>query len=419
MEVGIDSDGVIVSVGRNVPGGHRHDVGDAVILPSATDLHVHFRDPGGPKDLESFESGTLQAAFGGVGLVGDMPNTDPPTTDEERLEAKASRARNRLAVGAFLYGAATAPVSVRRMAAHAAAFKLYLSPTPGIGTLPSPAALGPLFEAVASCGLALAVHAELPERFVADPNHPPGTPVEWDRARPGRSEQDAVERVLSAAPIRLRLHFAHLSLASTVDTVRAAGECAEATPQHLLLAARAEPNGWEKVNPPLREEGERAALWQRFSSGAVPILASDHAPHPLDQKARPFYLAPSGMPGVETMLPLMLEKVRAGELDLGVLARAACDRPARWIGVPHGRVAPGHLAHLIVVDFRKRSTVAARHLHAPCGWTAFERWPAIFPLEHYRAGRPIVEGGEFVGDLRAPLVRPEYAPGGRVAGASP
>jgi dihydroorotase len=116
------------------------------------------------------------------------------------------------------------------------------------------------------------------------------------------------------------------------------------------------------------------------------------------------------MPNVETMLPLLLARVRTGELPLPVLLAAACDRPARWIGQPRGRIAIGHRADLIVVDFRDRRTIAARDLHAPCGWTAFEGWDGIFPREHYRRGERIVEGGEYVGGPTGTIVRPEFAP---------
>ncbi len=132
MEVGIGPDGTIVEVGRSVPGGERHDVGDSVILPAATDLHVHFREPGPSSRIEGFAAGTLQAALGGVGLIGEMPNTDPPVTDPDRWVAKAGLARGRLAVDAFLYGAATIPAEIRKLGRVAAAFKLYLSPTTGI-----------------------------------------------------------------------------------------------------------------------------------------------------------------------------------------------------------------------------------------------------------------------------------------------
>jgi dihydroorotase len=148
-----------------------------------------------------------------------------------------------------------------------------------------------------------------------------------------------------------------------------------------------------------------------FQRGLVPILASDHAPQSAELKARPFFEAPSGMPGAETMLPLFLSRVRDAGLDLPVLLRAAADRPARLLGLPQGRIAVGHRANLLVVDFRQRTEIRARSLHAPCGWTAFEGWPAIFPREHYLDGRLIVKDGEYVGGREGRVIRPEFASG--------
>jgi len=112
------------------------------------------------------------------------------------------------------------------------------------------------------------------------------------------------------------------------------------------------------------------------------------------------------------MLPLMLAQVRRGELDLGLLMVAACDRPARWLGQPLGRIAVGHRANLLVVDFTKRSRVDGRALRSPSGWTPFEGWEAIPPWEHYRDGERIVEDGEYVGTPVGRVVRPDYALGG-------
>jgi dihydroorotase len=411
IEVGIGPDGEIIAVAHSVPGRPRHDVGERIILPAATDLHVHFRDPGGPLELESFDSGTRQAALGGVGLVGDMPNTVPLVDDAERLDAKRARANGRLAVDLFLYATVKGVRGVSRLAASAGAFKLYLSPTTGLDEPLDGEDLAGVLAAMADTGLAVTVHAEREADFSHDPGLKPADTAEWDRARPLRSEIRAIEEVLAAGPPALRLHFAHVTSAASAARARDARVSAEATPHHLLLRARSGGGSREKVNPPLRSEAEREALWKAFCAGAVPILASDHAPHLVESKELPFERAPSGMPGVETMLPLLLEEVRRGELGLETLLKAACDRPARWIGAPMGRLAPGHWANLLVVDFRERRKVQGRRLHGPCGWSAFEGWEAVFPLEHYRRGTPIVRGGEFVGDHRAQVVRPEYAPG--------
>jgi dihydroorotase len=407
IEIGIDEEGTIRAIGRSLRGAPRHDVGESFLLPSATDLHVHFRDPGRESDGEDFATGTLQAALGGLGLVADMPNTRPRVDTLDRLRAKEARAQGRALVDVLLYAAATPRASLDALARRAGAFKLYLSPTTDIDEVPTGADLDRLLARVAATNLPLSVHAEDPARFHQEIE--PANPPDWNRVRPVDAERTAVDALLRG-PSGLRLHVAHVTDATIAGRLRNEGASFEATPHHLLLSERSGDGAKFKVNPPLRSERRRRALWEAFVRGEIPCLASDHAPHSSEEKQRPFPLAPSGMPNVETMLPLLLARVRAGDLPLPILLAAACDRPARWIGQPRGRIALGHRADLLVVDFRVRRTIAARHLHAPCGWTAFEGWEGIFPREHYLRGRRIVEGGEFVGGHGGIIVRPEFAP---------
>ncbi len=395
-------------MGRTRPGGPRRDVGEAVILPAATDLHVHFREPGGPTDAESIPTGTIGAALGGVTLVGEMPNTLPPVTDADRLAEKAALVAGRSAVDVLLYASPTNPRAIDRLARVAGGFKLFLGPTTGMEDPPAPESVGPLLERLADLDLPLAVHAEDPRRFRSDLR--PKDPVGWNELRPPAAETAALD-LLDHAPDRLRLHVAHVTTPSGVERLRRRGTSFEVTPMHLLLSDRSGADPRYKVNPPLRSEADRHALWDAFRRGEVPCLASDHAPHPMSAKELPFDRAPSGMPNVETMLPLLFARVRAGELSLDVLVRAACDRPARWLGQPLGRLAPGHRANLMVVDFRAREPLTARTLHAPCGWTAYEGWEAIRPREVWRNGEPIVLDGEYVGRPSGTVVRPDYARG--------
>ena len=408
VEIAIDRVGRIQSIGKIRTGAPRRDVGDAVILPAATDLHVHFREPGGSAEVESIATGTLGAALGGVTLVGDMPNTAPAVTDADLLEEKARRVAGRAAVDVLLYASPSRPQALDRLARVAGAFKVYLSSTTGIPEAPTPDAVGELLSRLAEFDLPVAVHAEDPAEFRSDLL--PRNPIDWDSARPPRAEKAAIARLLPPPP-RLRLHVAHVTTADGAERLRAAGVSFEATPHHLLLSERTGRDARFKVNPPLRSEGERKTLWEAFRRGEVPCLASDHAPHSSESKALPFARAPSGMPGVETMLPLLLAQVRKGQLDLSTLVAAACERPARWLGQPLGRIAPGHRANLIVVDFTARTRLSGQALHAPCGWTAFEGWDAVLPREHYRDGERIVENGEFVGRPSGKVLRPEYATG--------
>jgi len=408
VEIAIDDAGRIRSLGKIVGGGPRHDVGESVILPAATDLHVHFREPGGPPEAETIASGTIGAALGGVSLVGEMPNTRPPVTDVESWQEKSGLVAGRAAVDVLLYASPVVPRELAFLARRAGGFKVYLSPTTGIENVPAASELPALWDRLSELRLPVSVHAEDPTRFVSAGR--PTSPADWDRARPVAAEEAAIGE-LTDAPKSLRLHVAHVTTAAGVRSLRKAGISFEATPHHLLLSDKVGADARLKVNPPLRTEPQREALWEAFRRGEVPIVASDHAPHPRDAKELPFDRAPSGVPGVETLLPVLLSRVRAGELDLGVLQAAACDRPARWLGQPLGRLLPGHRANLIIVDFTNRFRIDGRTLHSPCGWTPFEGWEAIRPQEHYRDGVRVVEGGEYVGRPDGRVVRPEYAPG--------
>ena len=384
-------------------------MGDAVILPAATDLHVHFREPGGPAEAETIATGTVGAALGGVALVGEMPNTRPPVTDLDSWREKVALVEGRAAVDVLLYAAPAEPRALSALARHAGGFKVYMAPTTGIDAPPALTEIPALWEQLTELRLPVSVHAEDPAGF--DPREHPATPVGWNAARPVAAEARALEVMTTRTPPALRLHAAHVTTADGARRLRRAHLSFEATPHHLLLSDRSGADARFKVNPPLRSEAERAALWEAFRNGEVPMVASDHAPHPADAKQLPFERAPSGVPGVETLLPLLLARVRSGELELGRLILAACERPARWLGQPHGRLAPGHRAHLIVVDFRDRTKVVGAKLASPCGWSPFEGWEVVRPREHYRDGERIVEAGEFVGRSSGKVVRPEYALG--------
>jgi dihydroorotase len=407
VEIAIGEDGRIQSIGKVRGGAPRHDVGERVLLPAATDLHVHFREPGGPPDAETIPTGTAGAAIGGVGLVGEMPNTVPAVTDLDALRDKAARVAGRAAVDVLLYASPSIERERLRLSRSAGGFKVFLSPTTGISDPPPLTEVPGLLRELAPLGLPVAVHAEDPRRFAGLER--PQDPVDWNARRPPQAELTALD-ALDPAPDALRLHVAHVTTREAADRLRHRGVSFEATPHHLLLSDRSGHDARTKVNPPLRTEAQRAGLWDAFRRGEVPILASDHAPHPASEKSLPFDRAPSGVPGVETMVPLMLSRIRSGELDLATFLRAACDRPARWLGQPMGRMAPGHRANLLVVDFRKRTTLEGRRLRSPCGWSPFEGWEAIFPDEHYRDGVRIVEQGELVGRASGRVVRPEFAP---------
>lgn len=401
-EVGVDEGGIIVAVGKSVRGGKRRSLGDLVMLPSAIDLHVHFREPGGRDEVENYESGTRGAALGGVGAAVDMPNTEPPTTTAERVVDKISRIKRSASIDILPYAALTPDSMVARLGMVAAGFKLYMAPTTGGLDLKEGTPLSRLLSEVDATGLPLHVHAEDP-KLINTEARPMDTDA-WDRVRPAASELSAIS-MLSRRPQTLRMHVCHVTTAEANEAARRIGASTESTPHHLLLSSSQFGVALCKVNPPLRAEPVRKELFEAFRTGKVTMLASDHAPHSLSMKEGPFPLAPSGVPGVQTMLPLMLELVHRGELELGRLVNAACRDPALFLGLPRGRLEKGLEANFITVDFRRSRKIRGKDLASPCGWTPFEGRVANFPVDQYLLGTRVVEDGEFVGGLRGRALR--------------
>ncbi|MDX1534749.1 MAG: dihydroorotase family protein, partial [Thermoplasmata archaeon] len=188
---------------------------------------------------------------------------------------------------------------------------------------------------------------------------------------------------------------AHLSSQAALRALRGAPVSAEVTPMHLLLDLTADLGARGKVNPPLRPPAERVGLWQAFVGGSVQVLATDHAPHTLDEKTQPFDQAPPGAPNVETVYPLMFALVQRGELGLDVLVRTLCRQPATLFGLRgKGALEVGQDADITVFDPRARTTIRARDLHSKAGWSPFEGREAIFPTATFLRGTLVAEARE-------------------------
>jgi dihydroorotase len=192
-------------------------------------------------------------------------------------------------------------------------------------------------------------------------------------------------------PASPQLHVAHLSTADGLAGLPA-GATAEVCPHHLLLNLDACDSLECKVDPPLQTPRDNAALWSGFRDGRIAVLASDHAPHLPEEKASD--APPSGIPGVETMLPLMLQQVVTGNLELGRLVNAMAEAPADRIGLSRGRIAPGQPADLIEVDSKATRPIVLEQLHSRAGWTPYEGWDAIFPHRVWRRGELVAADGE-------------------------
>lgn len=203
------------------------------------------------------------------------------------------------------------------------------------------------------------------------------------------------------------VHICHVSTSEGVSLLRGFLKSnshepvvltSEVTPHHLLLNERFDGKAFGKVNPPLRRVEDQAALWSALADGIINIIASDHAPHTLEEKNYEFSLAPAGIPGVETMLPLMLSHVKHNRLPLEKVINAITSTPAALFQLPKGRLAKGYDGDLIVIDFYKENDIKVKNLHSKCEWTPYENMAAIFPLLTVVRGNIIVKDGNLEAD---------------------
>lgn len=397
LSIGIDEKGQIAAIKKVLRGDEAIDHGDALILPGCVDLHVHMRDPG-LRRKEDFPSGTRSAAIGGVTTVADMPNTVPAVTTNTALEAKAAGLRGRAAVDYALYAAPQSAAAVPRLA-HAVAFKVYMAESTGNLEVTVPR-MEEILRAAEAQSKLVVVHAEDPGKFTKQKardlrGH--------DAARPKIAEEAAV---VTLARLRgeARVHVAHVTCVEALDKVPATATC-EVTPHHLFLDSSKPLGASGKVNPPLRSPADRDALWDAFRNGRIDAVASDHAPHTLDEKSVAFEEAPAGLPGVATAFPLLMRRIRAGELDLPRLVSAMATRPAEILGIAKGTIEVGRDADLVVVDPRHIEAVTEKRVRYKCGWTPFEGMEACFPRAVYLRGETIVEDGEAVSEGQGRLIR--------------
>ena len=409
------AEGRIAAIGRLGEVAAREEVRIAglTVLPGVIDPQVHFREPG-LTHKEDLATGTTAAIKGGVTTVFEMPNTSPPTTTAEALADKLARAGGRAWCDyAFFVGAseenAGALAELERLPG-CAGVKLFMGSSTGTLLVGEDEGV----EAVLRGGRRrIAVHSEdeprLRERLalVQGSGDPSLHPL-W------RDEETALRATLRLLALARRcgrpVHVLHVTTAEEMDLLGRNKDIAtvEVTPQHLTLAA---PDCYRalgtlaQMNPPIREARHRDALWRGIEEGIVDCLGSDHAPHTLEEKARPYPTSPSGMPGVETMLPLMLDHVAAGRLTLERLIDLTSAGPARVYGIAgKGRIAVGYDADLVCVDLKRRRTIRAAELSSRCGWTPFEgREVTGGPVLTLLRGRVACREGEVAG---APLGAP-------------
>jgi dihydroorotase len=350
-------------------------------LPGVIDTQVHFREPG-LTQKEDFATGTAGAALGGVTAVFEMPNTQPNTLSAADLADKLARAKGRAWCDmAFFIGAAeenAGELGELERLPGCAGVKIFMGSSTGSLLVADDEAL----ETVLRHGWRrVAVHAEdeprLRERLaLAKESGDVAMHPVW------RDEETAIRatrRVLKLARATgRRIHVLHVTTEEEMALLGSARDIAtvEATPQHLTLAAPdcyRELGTLAQMNPPIRAARHREGLWRAVADGIVDCIGSDHAPHTLEEKARPYPTSPSGMPGVQTLLPLLLDHMAAGRLSLERLVDLTSTGPARIYNIAgKGRIAIGYDADVTLVDLKARQVIRKEWMATRCGWTPFE-----------------------------------------------
>jgi dihydroorotase len=414
-------DGVIAAVGDDslMPGAREVvDARGLHVLPGAIDVHVHFRDPGYPHK-EDFASGTAAAAFGGVTTVFDMPNTIPPTGTAEALAAKQKMAAEKAHVDFGLYG-----LLGEDTIAHVPAlidggvigFKLYMGNTFGKIPSPSTGAMLEAFETVAPTGKRISLHAEtnsIMERRETQLREAGRTEaLAHIASRPAVVAVEAVSRAaLLAEWTGARIHILHISSAEELRPLREAKTrgidvTGETCPHYLMLSTDdyARLGGVIRVNPPVREARNQAPLWAALADGTIDLIATDHAPHAIEEKTRnDIWTVDAGFPGVETQMPLMLGAVNAGRLTICDYVRLSAAAPAKiWGLYPRkGAIHPGADADLALVDLAREWTIDDAKLQSRAKITPWHgRRVTGLPLHTLVRGRFVMRDRQLVPDTR-------------------
>ena len=375
------------------------------VLPGVIDSQVHFREPG-LEHKEDLETGARSAALGGVTAVFEMPNTNPATISPDALNDKLARAKNRMDVDHAFYAGATsenaAELTQMEKMPGCCGVKVFMGASTGDLLVKDDAGVERVLKAISRRA---AFHSEdeyrLEERrelAVA------GDPVSHPHVRDAEAAIMSTKRLLRLArKTGKRIHVLHITTSEEMDLLRDAKDVAsvEATPQHLTLSS---PDAYERIgtlaqmNPPIREEHHRIALWRALNAGIVDVLGSDHAPHTLEEKAQPYPASPSGMPGVQTLVPVMLTHVHEGRLSLRRFVELTSAGPQRVFGIAgKGRIAEGYDADFTLVDLKRTETITNDWSASKSGWTPFDGFEATgWPVATIVRGNVVMRDGEIV-----------------------
>ena len=381
------------------------DATDKVILPGIIDTQTHFREPGST-DVEDLESGSRAAILGGVTSLFEMPNTNPPTSNLIEFEKKLQLAKNRMHSNyAFYFGATPENIdqlSKLKGVEGCCGVKLFAGSSTGKLLVDKEADIE---KVIFNSDRVVSIHSEdeeilkLRKKFIKKGDvhsHP-----EWRNAECAISSTRRVVKI--AERYNKKIHVLHVTTKEEVDflAMHKKNVTFETTPQHLTLYA---PDCYDKLgtyaqmNPPIRTKEHYDRLWVAIKNNVVDVLGSDHAPHSKENKDKQYPETPSGMPGVQTIFPVMLDHVNNGKLSLEQLIKLMCENPCRIFGIKDkGYIKEGFDADLTIVDMNKEVVIKNEMMASKCGWTPFNNYKVKgFPLGTIVNGNLVMLEGKII-----------------------
>lgn len=345
------------------------DTKNKIILPGLIDCHVHMREPG-LTEKEDLLTGSMAAAAGGVTSFIDMPNTIPPTISIEDLEEKRRFAKKSIVNYGFHFGSTTENIDEIKSASNIASVKVYMDYTTGDLKISDIKCLQKIF----SSYKILSIHAE------------------------NESIKNAVNIIRSIRNIKNRLYFCHISSKEELKNALQSGKKGfiEVTPHHLFLTTKSlkELGAFGEMKPNLKSKNDQMALWEGIRKHNISTIASDHAPHIKEEKLQMNY--PFGVPGLETMLPLLLNAVNQGRIQIRDIVRLCCENPAMIFNIKNkGFIKKGYDADLSIVDLNVKKEVINDNLFTKCKWSPFNGWKLQgWPVYTIVNGNVVFDNGE-------------------------
>ena len=347
------------------------------LIPGVIDDQVHFRDPG-LTHKEDLRTASRACAKGGVTSFLEMPNTNPTTTTCDRLAEKLELAAGKSLVNyGFYIGATPTNVDELARAKRTPGIKIFIGSSTGDLLVDDQSALEQIF---AGTTLPICAHCEDEATFRANREALGGgsSYADHSRIRDERAAVVAVKRALDLAfRHNHRFHVLHVSTGAETELLRDHRDLitGEACPHHLFFNV----NDYERLgslvqmNPSIKTPADNAALWKALHDGRLQVIATDHAPHTLEEKRQPYPKSPSGLPAVENSLALMLDSVHRGLCTLDQVVHWMCDAPARvWDMVGKGRLTPRYDADLVLVDLNRTQTIHNAEQETKCKWSPWD-----------------------------------------------